>query len=120
MAGTVPASRPSAPAGGIAFARPVRSFDWQSAAALCNYDRGRGCVLVPSTLVLETIAAGTVTRTYRFRAKTNVYCTRRVWLLSLLGTTTSVTTISKEAGSAAPVTGNRISDFFRRLLNRFR
>lgn len=34
--------------------------------------------------------------------------------------TTSVTTASEKEESAAPVTGNRISDFFRRLLNRFR
>ena len=95
MPAPVSRDRPAASSTRIAFGRPVRSFDWQSIAALANHVRGRGMVLIPQTIVMETIPAGTTTRTYRFRVKPGPVCTQRCWLLELLSaSTTTVCTVS--------------------------
>lgn len=105
MAMPVPPHRPTAPTQQIGFGRPVRSFEWQSAAALSNYCRGRGSVIVPRTFIMETITA-TNTGTYRFRVRPNQFCTRRIWFLELLGGTASASATASvviDAGLATAV-----------------
>lgn len=114
MAATVPSKRPSASGSGIAFQRPVRSFDWTSMAAVANYTRGSGCILIPRTMIAETIALGPNTGTYHFRVKTNQFSHSRVWYISLLGTTSGVATtasIAINGGTAVSVgvTGGKAS-----------
>lgn len=97
---------------GVGFGRPVRSFDWQGIGGAGNYGRGRGAVLIPRTTILETIAAGTVTRTYRFRVFTNGMAMQRAWYLELLGATAGVSTtasVSINGGTAVAVTAGNDS-----------
>lgn len=108
MASPVPPQRPSLTGGNIGAGRPVRSFDWQSGAALANYIRGRGSVLVPRTTIIETIAIA-ATGTYRFRVRPNQFAKRRVWMLELLSATTGVSTscsVSVNGGTAVTVTAS--------------
>jgi hypothetical protein len=107
MPAPVPRDRPAVPAGGISFGRPVRSFDWMGLATLANYARGRGSVIVPQSLVMETIAKGVITRTYRVRLKNNSHCMQRMWLLELLGATASAVctvSVSINGGTAVSYT----------------
>lgn len=101
MAATVPVVRPGVSGAGISAGRPVRAYDWTSAAALENYIRGNGCSLVPRTTIGETIAAGTVTRTYRFRCRTNQFAKQRVYFLELLSATAGVSTIASVSVNGA-------------------
>jgi hypothetical protein len=75
----------------IAEGAAVRSVEWQDAAALANYVRSMGSVLVPAFGPLRTIAAG-VKETFRFRTCTSGTTKQRVLLISLRSASTTVNT----------------------------
>lgn len=88
----VPATRPSSDPTVISGTQPVRSYTMQSLGALVAHVMGAGKVLIPQQLIMETIALGPNTGTYHFRALTNQFSWRRVWLFCLRGATTGILT----------------------------
>jgi len=90
---------------------PVKARDWYAAAALANWIRGRGAVIVPMTNALATIAAG-ASSNFNFYTKNRGSCIERVWVITGYAATTGRSAIVNIGDGVATQTvtfGDRFS-----------